>query len=155
MTLRAIIKEQSHLKPLLTSCKHCGILFINNPRNIGRNDIGCPFGCRDEHRKRCSSKRSSEYYQTKEGKIKRKQLNDCRKNKNSQNQNQDLNKPKDTKNPLVHTYLLHIQLIISLIEKRHIEIEIISKIIAELKQHSIDFLKKPLYKHFYNQKEPP
>ncbi|ETR66372.1 MAG: hypothetical protein OMM_05681 [Candidatus Magnetoglobus multicellularis str. Araruama] len=38
---------------------------------------------------------------------------------------------------MVYTYLLYIQYIISLIEKRNIELETIFEIIAELKQHSI------------------
>ena len=157
-TLRSTIKEHIHLKPLLTSCKHCGILFINHPCNAGRDDISCPFGCRDEHRRRSSSKRSTQYYQTREGKIKKKQLNSRRKNNNNVNnkQNQDSSRPKKSEKPLIKvTHLSHIQLLMSLIEGQHINIDTILEMLSDLRQHSLVFFQKKLYKHFYNQKSPP
>lgn len=38
----------------------------------------CPFGCRQAHRKENSTKRSTEYYRTDEGKVKKKALNEQR-----------------------------------------------------------------------------
>ena len=35
----------------------------------------CPFGCRQQHRRRRSSQRSTAYYQTAIGKVKKKRLN--------------------------------------------------------------------------------
>lgn len=74
------------MRPCLKRCKHCRIYFITDPRNRSRNDLGCPFGCRDAHRKASSNKRSSQYYQTDEGKQKKKQLNDRRKDQNGSKQ---------------------------------------------------------------------
>jgi hypothetical protein len=44
----------------------------------------CPFGCRQAHRKECSTKRSIEYYRTDEGKAKKKALNEQRRSSQEQ-----------------------------------------------------------------------
>ena len=41
--------------------------------------LGCPFGCRQAHRREGEIKRSREYYRSKEGKIKKSYLNARRK----------------------------------------------------------------------------
>lgn len=59
----------------MTHCVHCRIRFLTHPRNAGRRDLRCPFGCRDHHRRQRSSQRSTAYYQTVPGRCKRKRLN--------------------------------------------------------------------------------
>jgi hypothetical protein len=56
----------------MTRCRDCRIFFLTHPRNAGRRDLRCPFGCRDAHRKQRSTERSIEYYNTEEGKTKKK-----------------------------------------------------------------------------------
>ena len=46
-----------------------------HPRNGAREDLGCPFGCREAHRKKRSAERSTAYYGTLAGKAKKAQLN--------------------------------------------------------------------------------
>ena len=58
---------------------HCGIRFLTHPRNAGRRNLRCPFGCRQQHRRQRSSQRSTAYYQTADGRRKRKRL-DARRN---------------------------------------------------------------------------
>lgn len=70
--LRSVLRTKPCLRRCLTRCRHCRIFFLTHPCNAGRNDLGCPFGCRDAHRKRHSTKRSLEYYRTPEGKQKKK-----------------------------------------------------------------------------------
>jgi hypothetical protein len=70
-----VLRARPHLRPCLTRCCHCGILFLTHPRNAGREDLGCPFGCREAHRRKASSERSVEYYRTPAGRQKRKALN--------------------------------------------------------------------------------
>lgn len=60
-------------------CRHCRIFFLAHPRNAGRKDLGCPFGCREAHRKQESNQRSAAYYGEAEGKIKKRALNSKRK----------------------------------------------------------------------------
>jgi len=73
--LRSVLRAKPCLRRYLTRCRHCRIFFLTHPCNVGRRDLGCPFGCREAHRRRRSIQRSTEYYETKEGKIKKKMLN--------------------------------------------------------------------------------
>ena len=73
--LRSVLRVKPCLRQCLTRCRHCRIFFLTHPSNAGRRDLGCPFGCRDEHRKRHSRKRSTEYYQTAEGRFKKQMQN--------------------------------------------------------------------------------
>lgn len=68
---------QSHpeLHGCVVSCVVCGIRFLTHPRNAGRRDLRCPFGCRQQHRRKCSCQRSTAYYRTAVGKTKKKRLN--------------------------------------------------------------------------------
>jgi hypothetical protein len=45
---------------------------LTHPRNAGRRDLRCPFGCARAHRKRRSNERSVAYNATVEGKAKKK-----------------------------------------------------------------------------------
>ncbi len=56
-------------------CCHCGIRFFTHPRNAGRRNLRCPFGCRQHHRRQRANARSRKYYRTGSGKKKKKHLN--------------------------------------------------------------------------------
>lgn len=73
--LRSILHAQPELRQCLTRCRHCRIFFFTHPRNAKRRDLGCPFGCREAHRRRQSSQRSTAYYQDEPGKEKKRQQN--------------------------------------------------------------------------------
>jgi len=73
--LRSILRTQPEWRQCLTRCRHCRIFFLTHPRNAGRCDLGCPFGCREAHRQRQSSQRSTAYYQDAPGKEKKRQQN--------------------------------------------------------------------------------
>ena len=73
---------QSHpeLRRCGAYCRACGIRFLTHPRNAGRLNLRCPFGCRQHHRRQRCCQRSTGYYQTVAGKRKKKRLNarrDC------------------------------------------------------------------------------
>ena len=76
--LKSALKAKPHLRPCLTRCRHCGILFLTHPRNRGRKDLGCPFGCREALRKKHSTERSTAYYKTRSGTYKKKHQNNKR-----------------------------------------------------------------------------
>ena len=59
----------------LVRCCHCGILFLADRRNHNRENLGCPFGCREAHRRRASAARSMAYYRTESGRRKKQDLN--------------------------------------------------------------------------------
>jgi len=71
VVLDSILRDKPQVRRLLAWCRHCGIPFIGDPRNVGREDLGCPFGCADLHRRRCSTERSVAYNSSARGKLKR------------------------------------------------------------------------------------
>ena len=75
VVLRSVLRIKPWLKKCLARCRHCGIFFLTDPRNAGRRDLGCPFGCSRAHRQRQSTRRSVAYYQEPEGKVKKQALN--------------------------------------------------------------------------------
>ena len=76
--LRSILRTRSELRRCLARCRHCRIFFIAHPRNAGRCDLRCPFGCREAERRRRSTQRSVEYYRGPEGRRKKRQQNSQR-----------------------------------------------------------------------------
>lgn len=75
LVLRSVLRNKPWLRKCLARCRHCGIFFLADPRNAGRQDLGCPFGCSRAHRQRQSTQRSVAYYREPEGKIKKQALN--------------------------------------------------------------------------------
>jgi hypothetical protein len=75
VVLRSVLRSRPDLRRCLSRCRHCGVFFLTHPRNAGRSDLGCPFGCREAHRKQRSTKRSVAYYATTEGQVKKKMQN--------------------------------------------------------------------------------
>ena len=74
MLLRSILRAKPLLRKCLCRCRHCRIFFLSHPRNAGRCDLGCPFGCREAHRQKESIRRSTDYYRGDDGrKYKRRQ----------------------------------------------------------------------------------
>lgn len=73
--LDAVLRSHPELRGCVAHCAHCGIRFFTHPRNAGRRDLRCPFGCRQCHRRERSRQRSAAYYRTAVGKRKKKRLN--------------------------------------------------------------------------------
>lgn len=73
--LRQALRESPDLRQLLCRCRHCGIRFLTSPSNRGRKDLGCPMGCAKAHRDQSARNRSQIYYQSTEGRIKKRKLN--------------------------------------------------------------------------------
>lgn len=72
LVLRGILRSKPGLRSCSTRCAHCRIFFLTDPRNRGRKDLGCPFGCRDAERRRRSTERSTAYNRSAAGKLKKK-----------------------------------------------------------------------------------
>ena len=73
-----MLSGKSHLRECLTRCRHCRIFFLTHPRNAGRADLGCPFGCREAHRKQSATERTREYYRSEAGRVKKRIQNEKR-----------------------------------------------------------------------------
>ena len=148
--VRSVLKEKPHLRKCLTRCRHCHILFFTHPRNAGRSDLGCPFGCRQAHRRRNSIRRSSEYYRTEEGRQKKRYLNARR---SHQGRLAGLEEDHVSK---IDATVRHIQVVTSLIEGRDVGLaEITAMLERVLRQHSIDTAGKMPYAAVHHQKDPP
>lgn len=73
--LNSVLQSHPELRGCAAYCMDCGIRFLTHPRNAGRRNLRCPFGCREHHRRAQSCQRSTAYYQTAAGKAKKKRLN--------------------------------------------------------------------------------
>ena len=71
----AILREHPSLAGCAVRCHRCGIRFLTHPRNAGREDLYCEFGCREYQRRKLANARSQKHYQTDRGWWKKKLLN--------------------------------------------------------------------------------
>jgi len=155
--VRSVLKEKPHLRKCLTRCRHCHILFFTHPRNAGRNDLGCPFGCRQTHRRISSIHRSTEYYRSKEGKQKKKYLNDGRSQQNRLPESRlDENGNDGDGSKFDAATVNYIQMVTSLIEGCFVGLAQIRAMLDNvLRQHSIVIGRKLFYDALCHQKTPP
>lgn len=126
-------------------------MFFTHPRNAGRHDLGCPFGCRKAHRRKNAIQRSTEYYQTKEGKQKKKYLNAGRRGQNRLSSRDE--NGKDDCGTKINDTVCHIRMVTTLIEGRDVGWGEIAAMV--LRQHSIDMFDKMAYFAICHQKSPP
>ena len=129
--LRSILKAKSELRGCLTRCRHCGIFFLTDPRNAGRHDLGCPFGCCEAHRKVESTRRSTAYYREEAGQEKKRQQNAkrCRPTVRPAC-------PRETPLPWPRPILEYLCVAISLIEGRPVSLaEILEMLARAMRQH--------------------
>ena len=166
--LRSVLRANSHLKGCLSRCRHCRIFFITHPRNAGREDLGCPFGCRQTHRKASSKKRSAEYYRSKEGKEKKKEHNRRRSLRttcgrggedlvNEEPSMQGVEILKDKAQVIRDKVALsYIQMVVSFIEGRSVRLGEILQMLSEIvRQHSIGKRRRFVYAFTYPSQKPP
>ena len=71
IALDAVLEARPELTDCAVECKHCGIRFFTHPRNAGREDLRCPFGCRKHHRRKLGRERSRRCSQKAEAKEKK------------------------------------------------------------------------------------
>ena len=158
--LRSVLRANPCLRGRLKRCRHCGIFFLTHPSNAGRKDLGCPFGCKDAHRKRGAARRSVEYYRTPEGKFKKQiqnrkrgmvdakaVVNDC------ERIGSNLALPEHR---IDEQMLFYLRMVISLIEGRRVSAEEILEMLARiLRQHSIARRRRIDYVLQYLNKRAP
>ena len=60
--IRSLLRERPDLRPYLKHCRQCRIIFFTDPRNAGRDDLRCGFGCREAHRRQSNTRRSAAFY---------------------------------------------------------------------------------------------
>ena len=135
--LRSVLHTHLHLRHCLCRCRECRIFFLTHPRNAGRKDLRCPFGCREMHRRQKSSQRSAAYYRTEHGKGKKKDQNDKRRQRG---QGTDPRRPpgKGPAMQLDADIVRYLAMLVSRIERRRVSEREIRKILARaVRQHRI------------------
>jgi hypothetical protein len=128
--LRSVLRAQPGLRRCLTRCRHCGIFFVTHPRNAGREDLRCPFGCREAHRRRQSDQRSTAYYRDEAGKQKKQALN-VRRRKSPAGP-----PPSPPLPPWPAPLLGYLRMVIGLVEGRAVSLaEVLAMLRRALRQH--------------------
>ena len=131
VVLRSVVRLRPWLRKCRARCRHCGIFFLTHARNAGRQDLGCPFGCRQAHRKSQSTRRSVDYYRQPEGKTKKRDLN-ARRRKTPP----PPAVPKPAALPWPRPILEHVCVVTRLIEGRKVLLwEIVEMLERTLRQH--------------------
>lgn len=130
VVLRSVLRLKPWLRKCLARCRHCGIFFLTDPRNAGRQDLRCPFGCSRAHRKQQSTERSVAYYQQPEGKVKKQALN-ARRRKSP--------RPPELSSPVppeVRAFLQYLCVMLGLIEGRPVQPwEVMAMLERTMRQH--------------------
>jgi hypothetical protein len=134
--LRSVIRTRPELRRCLTRCRHCGIFFVGAASNVGRK-CGCPFGCAQAHRRRQWRQTSQEYYQNPQGRKKKSELNQRRKNKPTPAPRPEPSQPPA--DPKIPSLLVgYVQRVVSVIERRPVSREeILAMLAKEKRQHSM------------------
>jgi hypothetical protein len=130
VVLRSVLRLKPWLRKCLARCRHCGIFFLADRRNAGRQDLSCPFGCSRAHRKRQSTRRSVAYYQEPEGKVKKHALN-ARRRKSPRRP-----EPPSLQPPEPRPFLQYLCVVLGLIEGRPVQLwEVIEMLERTVRQH--------------------
>ena len=108
------------------------MFFITDPRNAGRKDLRCPFGCREAHSRRESTKRSTEYYRSESGRFKKRIQNEKRR------------MPREAEDlaegvlPYAPGLIAYLEVLVSLIEGHGVgRVAIVELVDRVLRQHSM------------------
>lgn len=132
VVLRSVLRLKPWLRKCLARCRHCGIFFLTDARNAGRNDLGCPFGCREHHRQRQSTRRSVAYYREPEGKVKKRDLNARRRQAPSAAAPASPPPPLPWPRPILD----YVRVVVSVIEGRPVLLlEVVEMLQRTLRQH--------------------
>jgi hypothetical protein len=125
-------KSANHALITLT-CSQCELPFLTTRSNLGRSDICCPFGCRQEHKRAKARERSKKYYQKPNGKEQKKKTNRAR---------SEINKISEKKPPvLFHNIILvmYLKIVLSSILKIKIQPIEITQTLDKVRSRGLSF----------------
>jgi hypothetical protein len=142
VVLRSVLRVEPRLRRCLCRCRQCRIFFLTHPRNAERRDLCCPFGCRQVRRRQDSTRRSTEYYRSREGKVKKREHNERRRlprpspSQRSEADRGSRRSPEEA--GFDFDIVSYLGMLISLIEGRRVsEGEILSMLARAVRQHSM------------------
>ena len=158
--LRSVLHLHAHLRPCRCRCRQCRIFFLTHPRNTGRQDLRCPFGCRAAHRRRSSNERSLAYYRTAEGKEKKKLQNGKRRQGNgpAHPRQRAAARPQTVEQEGMRfdaDIVCYVRMVVSLIEGRRVsQREIRKMLVRAVRQHRMARSRRIEYVLSYFQNGP-
>jgi hypothetical protein len=113
----------------------CGIRFFTDPRNAGRKDLRCPFGCRAEHLRREANKRSDRHLGTEYGRRQKAKRNRERRTQPARRIPEKTPPEPETPEDLGPDMIAHIRVVTSIIERRRVSrsetIELIAWVLSQ------------------------
>jgi hypothetical protein len=95
---------------------------------VGRKDLGCPFGCREAHRKRESTRRSVQFYR--ENKDRKHYQNSKR--RQTKLDGKEAPSEEAAPEPWPESLVEHVQVVVSLIERRPVSREEIGALLRKV-----------------------
>jgi hypothetical protein len=136
--LRSFLGTKPHLRRCLKRCRHCRIFFLTDPRNagrkdmreVGRKDLGCPFGCREAHRKEQSTQRSVQFYR--EHQDRKQRQNSKRRKVGGREKEEPAPSPEAVPGPWPEPLVEYVRVVVSLIEGREVRREEILEMLAKV-----------------------
>jgi len=151
--LRSVLRTQPGLRRCLSRCRHCRIFFITHPRNAGRQDLGCPFGCQKAHSQRQSTRRSVDFYR--QHKAKKRLQNGKRQPRLPENPPQAPPQPA-VNGPRPEAVIEHVRVVVSLIERRRVSRpEIVQMLAKVLRQQGLGRRRKIDHTVAWLKEHPP
>ena len=169
--LDSVLQAHPEFLRCAVACRDCGIRFFTHPRNAGRRDLRCPFGCRQHHRQRQSRQRSAAYYRTAVGKRKKKRLNGRRRPLAPTPQASPPNEPPNDAPPIelrlegvvldesslaTSPMLPYVRMIVNLIEGIELSCsEVLDLLRQAMRQHSIGARRRIDYVLSFLHQHPP
>lgn len=155
--LRSVLRAQPGLRRCRTRCRHCGIFFLTHPRNAGRQDLRCPFGCRQAHRRCQSDQRSAAYYRDEAGKEKKRALNAKRRIPPPPPPAPPSPPPEDElPSGWPQTMLPYLQMVTGLVEGRPVSLaEVVAMLLRALRQHRMVRTRRIDHTVAWLHEEPP
>lgn len=99
-------------------------------REVGRKDLGCPFGCREAHRKQQSTRRSVQFYR--EHKERKQLQNGKRRKAGAEQKEEQAPSGEAVPGPWPEPLVEHVRVVVSLIEGRRVSREEIGEMLGKV-----------------------
>lgn len=117
-------------------CRGCGIVILTTDSNRDRADLRCEFGCRARHDRECSNERTRAYYQTEEGRKKKRELNARRSRGASPNKAEPLPKaePPPVKRARRERLLRYYQWLLLVVDGRKLAWEELENLVTRIRE---------------------
>lgn len=175
------MESHPQLRACAVHCVHCGIRFLTHPRNAGRVNLRCPFGCRAHHRRQRSNQRSAAYHRSPDGKKAR--FRRAGRSSTTSRSDAELRPDPSTSSPVDSVsagetppkselrlegivldessvvkspVLPHVRMVVNLIEGIHLSLKQLRDWLCQaLRQHSIARRRRPDYVLAFLHQHPP